>query len=79
MNRQALRRMRRLAGLSQHELARSAGVSPSLIEKIEGGFHENIELRTLRKIASALAPLLGVSVSTVLIELVSESEEAPHA
>jgi len=48
-----LRRLRKAAGLSQAELARRAGVSQSLIARIESGT-VNPRLSTLRKILKAL-------------------------
>ena len=52
-----LRRLRRAAGLSQAELARRAGVSQSLIARIESG-SVNPRLSTLRRILSALEEYL---------------------
>ena len=48
-----LRRLRKAAGLTQAELAKRAGVSQSLIARIEAGT-VNPRLSTLRKILSAL-------------------------
>ena len=48
-----LRRLRLKAGLSQRELARRAGVSQSLIARLERG-QVNVRLTTLQKILEAL-------------------------
>ena len=48
---------RKLLGLKQQGLADEAGVSVSLIMKLESGHHENPTLTTLTKIESALSRL----------------------
>lgn len=53
-----LRRMRLMAGLTQKELAERAGVSQSLIARIEAGTVDP-RLSTLRKILKALMPSIG--------------------
>jgi DNA-binding XRE family transcriptional regulator len=55
-----LRELRRIAGLSQDELARKAGVSRSTIQAVEEGALPR--LRTARKLAAAL----GVPVSAIV-------------
>ncbi|AEM38032.1 transcriptional regulator, XRE family [Pyrolobus fumarii 1A] len=52
-----IRRLRLAAGLSQRELARLAGVSQSLIAKIEAG-KVNPRVETLKKILDALEAVL---------------------
>ena len=52
-----LRRLRLKAGLSQRELARRAGVSQSLIARLEKG-QVNVRLTTLQKILEALLEAL---------------------
>ncbi|RLF21563.1 MAG: hypothetical protein DRJ68_03175 [Thermoprotei archaeon] len=53
-----LRRMRLMAGLTQRELAERAGVSQSLIARIESGTVDP-RLSTLRRILKALTPSMG--------------------
>lgn len=53
-----IRRMRIMAGLTQKELAERAGVSQSLIARIEAGTVDP-RLSTLRKILKALIPSMG--------------------
>lgn len=53
-----IRRMRIMAGLTQKELAERAGVSQSLIARIEAGTVDP-RLSTLRKILKALMPSMG--------------------
>jgi len=53
-----IRRMRIMAGLTQKELAERAGVSQSLIARIEAGTVDP-RLSTLRKILKALMPSIG--------------------
>lgn len=53
-----LRRMRLMAGLTQKELAERAGVSQSLIARIEAGTVDP-RLSTLRKILNALTSSIG--------------------
>jgi len=53
-----IRRMRIMAGLTQKELAERAGVSQSLIARIEAGTVDP-RLSTLRKILKALTPSIG--------------------
>jgi predicted transcriptional regulator len=53
-----IRRMRIMAGLTQKELAERAGVSQSLIARIEAGTVDP-RLSTLRKILRALMPSIG--------------------
>jgi len=53
-----IRRMRIMAGLTQKELAERAGVSQSLIARIEAGTVDP-RLSTLRKILKALIPSIG--------------------
>lgn len=66
---QRIRRLRRERGWSQRELARRAGVSNSLISRIELGQGEELSLAHLERIAR----VLGVSLSY----LVSTDEFAP--
>ncbi|MDI9620220.1 MAG: CBS domain-containing protein [Candidatus Nezhaarchaeota archaeon] len=53
-----IRRMRLMAGLTQKELAERAGVSQSLIARIEAGTVDP-RASTLRKILKALMPSIG--------------------
>ncbi len=48
-----LRELRRARAMTQEELAKAAGVSPSTIVDIERGHHEP-QIRTLRKLSNAL-------------------------
>lgn len=49
-----LRRERRLAGMTQEELAQEAGVSVDAILRIERSYVEEPRVTTIRKIARAL-------------------------
>ena len=51
---QDLIRLREEQGLSQRDLARRVAVSQPVIARIEAGTAQNLQLRTLLKIASAL-------------------------
>ncbi|MEI5100280.1 helix-turn-helix domain-containing protein [Streptomyces sp. PmtG] len=57
-----LRRARKIAGLSQRELATAAGLSASLIQKVEQGERTDIRLET----AHALARALGITTSHLI-------------
>lgn len=59
--------LRQKMGLSQTELAAKIKTSPSLISRIENG--QNMELKTLKKIAKALGTELA-------IDFVSRKEKA---
>lgn len=47
-------KVRRTLDMSQQRLANLAGVSISLVQKIEHGVHENVTLETARSLARAL-------------------------
>jgi transcriptional regulator with XRE-family HTH domain len=49
-------------GLSQRELARRVGVSQPVIARIEAGTVQNLQLRTLLKIASALDGQVDITI-----------------
>lgn len=49
-------------GLSQRDLARRVGVSQPVIARIEAGTVQNLELRTLPKIASALDGQVDITI-----------------
>lgn len=49
-----LRKTRKLRGLSQRDLAKRAGLSVSLVRKLEQGEREDTRIETLRKLAVAL-------------------------
>jgi DNA-binding XRE family transcriptional regulator len=55
-----IRKARKKAGLSQHGLARKAGMSQQLISRIEKG-RENTSLITLKKIASAFGKDVSIT------------------
>jgi transcriptional regulator with XRE-family HTH domain len=59
-----LKALRAKAGLSQEALAHQAGVSGSLIRKIEQGMSPDPRMSTLVKLAAAL----GVTVDKLAIE-----------
>lgn len=63
-----IRRYRHKAGLSQQQLADSAGVSKGFISALEGG-RSAPSIDMLAQIADAL----GVSAGTIVDELVSEA------
>src|SRR4051794_33720883 len=50
----AIRKARLADGLSQNELARRAGVAPSIVSRIESGVIERPGVRTLEQLAQAL-------------------------
>ncbi|GAB3653099.1 helix-turn-helix transcriptional regulator [Actinocorallia lasiicapitis] len=60
-----LRTVRKRRGLSQRDLAALAGVSVSLIRKLEQGERDDTRLETLRKLASAL----GVRTSDLIVRV----------
>jgi transcriptional regulator with XRE-family HTH domain len=45
--------------MTQHELARAAGVDPTAIIRIERGYTEEPRISTLRKLAEALDLQIG--------------------
>jgi transcriptional regulator with XRE-family HTH domain len=49
-----IRSVRKRKGLTQRELAKLAGLSVSLVSKVEQGEHRDVRLETLRKLALAL-------------------------
>lgn len=68
-----IRNVRRRRGLTQSELASAAGVSASLIKKLEQGSITDARLETLRKIATAL------TVSTTMLAAGPDAESAQPA
>lgn len=60
----ALRRLRRVADLSQRELAAKAGVPPSTVARIESGEVSDPRFRTIEKLARAA----GGTVSVVVVD-----------
>ena len=54
--------LREEQGLSQRELARRIGVSQPVIARIEAGTVQNLQLRTLLKIASALDGQVDITI-----------------
>lgn len=54
-----LKKLREKRKLTQEELANKAGVSRVTISNLENGTYENINLSTLRKLASALHVPVG--------------------
>ena len=49
-----IREVREAMQMSQEELSKKAGVSRAIISGIESGRSENVTIKTLKKIASAL-------------------------
>jgi len=71
-----LMRRRRLAGLTQRELATRAGVHPETISRLErGAVAGSPEAETLRKLANALA----LTPEQLFPELLGTSESSPAA
>ena len=70
-----LRESRKRRGLTQRELARSSGVSLSLIRKLEQGDYENgLRLETVRKMAVALSvPTSALAVGSTALPPDQES------
>ena len=71
----ALREVRKQAGLRQEDLARMLGTSVTYISEVENG-KKNPTVKWLRRVAEALAPKLGEEVEDVLKALVTSSAEA---
>lgn len=57
-----IRRLREAKGLTQDELGKLAELAPETISTIECGHHDNLRLKTLRR----LARHLGVSYKELL-------------
>jgi transcriptional regulator with XRE-family HTH domain len=57
-----LRRLRKIKGLSQEELARKARVSQPYLSQLEAGTYKNPSIEILRRLAKAL----GVPVTALL-------------
>lgn len=73
-----LRELRERAGLTQADLARLATTSVNALQRYEYG--KNIPpADTLRRIADALAPRLGVSTASVLKALTNEYRDGGDA
>jgi transcriptional regulator with XRE-family HTH domain len=70
-----VREARKRIGLTQRELARSSGVSVSLITKLEQGEYGGIRLETVRK----LAVVLGVATSALMSEPDAPAPDAGDA
>jgi transcriptional regulator with XRE-family HTH domain len=70
---EALRRLRRIRGLSQADLAERAGLSSATISEIESAKRGSVRPSTLRK----LADVLGVSVAYFFAVEVPEPPKAP--
>lgn len=54
--------LREQRGISQRQLARMAGVSQTVIARIEAGRARNLEVRTLVKIAAALDSEVQITI-----------------
>ncbi|MGQ4833263.1 MAG: CBS domain-containing protein [Candidatus Asgardarchaeia archaeon] len=74
-----LKKMRKKAGLTQSELARLAGVSQSMIARIESGTVDP-RLSTLKKIVNALSSVIvsGHTVAEVLEKKTNENPKFPR-
>lgn len=70
-----LREMRQRANLTQEQLAREAGISTSMIQKLECG-KTDASVSTVKSLAAVLANSLGESVNIVLLKLVLNKVEA---
>lgn len=68
MNAEALKRLRAQANFTQAELAARAGISASIISRLEAG-DRNIVATTLRALADALAAALDLGPGHVLAAL----------
>lgn len=62
----ALREYRVNLGWSQNELAKEAGISPSIVKRAEDG--QPIQARTAKAIADALSRAYGQTIKPVDIE-----------
>lgn len=65
-----LKEMRHRANLTQEQLAHEAGVSTSMIQKLESG-KTDASVSTVKSLAAVLANSLGESVNIVLLNFVS--------
>lgn len=63
----ALDAARQSAGLSQSQLARHAGISPSRVSSILSGKGDTPTLRTMARLARACGARLTVTVTTVTV------------
>lgn len=77
MNQEALKRLRLLAGLSQYELARRAGIAPDTISRVERGERTLVRSDTLAAISQVLAAALpGRDKGQIMAEL-TDNEPVP--
>lgn len=74
-----VRALRERAKLTQQALAIKAGISPSLLTKIEYGLVKSPHVNTLLGVATALASSLGMDPREVFLHLVGlDREEVRH-
>jgi transcriptional regulator with XRE-family HTH domain len=67
-----LRELRRRANLTQEQLAHQAGLSTSMIQKLERG-ETGVSMSAVKSLAAVLAISLNETVNIVLLNLVSDS------
>lgn len=72
---QRLASLRKRRGLTQQELAEAAGLSRSLVKKLEQGTVNDVRIETARKFAAAL----GVPTTMLIGQVPRDEPEAPHA
>lgn len=69
-----LRALREERGLTQHMLARAAGIATDMVSRLENGHYSSPGLRTLLRIADGM----GVPVSTLLPDVHSGAHTTPE-
>lgn len=72
---QRLRMVREERGLTQQEVARSAGVATDMVSRLENGHYTSPGLRTMLRIAEGM----GISVAALLPDVPAVSYSTPEA
>ncbi|GEM_PF-614492 len=70
-----LRTLREERGLTQHAVARSAGIATDMISRLENGHYTSPGLRTLLRVADGM----GVNVTSMLPDVPNSSSASPEA
>jgi DNA-binding XRE family transcriptional regulator len=77
IDRAKLAELRRSRGMTQHMLADRAGISASLLQKLERGQRTSASLRSLRAIASVLKVSLNAFLE-VPLDIISGQSDQPN-
>ncbi len=72
---QRIRAIREERGLTQHAVARSAGIATDMVSRLENGHYTSPGLRTLLRIAEGM----GVSLAALLPDAPSAPSSAPES